>query len=160
VSSPTEADDPRRLAGEHNSEMHEAASLAHSHPEHRCFRIGEIAEAGALPTLKIFRLYSVEIPTDQTRQGAVGIDDDERPATGKKVAPDRPSEARYVGHVAAIDELGARYHGLGNAWSEHKWICPLVGYAPEAEAAKRGMTDEQVALEGLVRCSGLLAGRD
>src|SRR6478672_1040156 len=69
---------------------------------HRMFGIGQVAEAGALRALEIFRHVAAAIPADQTRYRRVGVDDHKRQAAACQQPSDRSGETDEVGDVAAI----------------------------------------------------------
>src|SRR5262249_39635710 len=76
---------------------------------HRIFGIGEVAEAGALRALEIFRHVAAAIPARQARYWRVSVDHHERQAAARQPPAERASETHEVGDIAAIDQLRVRH---------------------------------------------------
>src|SRR5262245_17450316 len=129
-----------------------------SHPEQRSLRVGEIAEARFHRSADELRHGAVEVPADEPFDRAVRIDDHERAAAQCKPAADGSGEAHDVGDVAAVDQLRARDDALDDARAKYERMRALARLAPEADAAKAGVRDQEIALEWLVRRRGYLPG--
>ena len=120
-----------------------------SNPQHRIFRVGEVAEARALRALEIFRHAAAAEPAEEARDGTVGVDNDEGPAVPCQDASDRPGEANEVADVAAVNQLRAGYAEPDQAGAEHEGVSTLACRAPQADAAVHGVLKQHLLVEGI-----------
>ena len=134
-------------------------------PQQRIFGISEIAEAGTPRPLEIFRHAAATIHADQPRYGTVRVDDDDGSCAQREISPKRSSKAGEVIDVGAIDQLRAGHDRPHQARPKHEGIGAFGRRAPQADAAMRGMLQQDLPiiviefdLGGLLRIEYLDAG--
>lgn len=110
---------------------------------------GQIAEPRFGGTLEILRTATLDIFSDQTRNGPGRVQQHQRPAADGKIASDRPREPHEILELPAVDELQHRGEAFGHApRQEYEWMDLILQCAPQAHAAEAGMRCEQVEFTG------------
>ena len=118
-------------------------------PQQRVFGISEIAEAGTPRPLEIFRHAAATIHADQPRYRTVRVDDDDGSCAQREISPERSSKAGEVIDVGAIDQLRAGQDRPHQARPEHEGVGAFGRRAPQADAAMRGMLQQDLPRVGI-----------
>ena len=117
-------------------------------PEHHGFGIGQVSQSRLLRSPKVFWRHTLKIPTYESGDRTIGINEDQRPPAQGEEASYWPREANEVFHVSAVNQLHAWYKALYQAWKEHEWIGALGCRAPQTHTSISSVVQQQIPLVG------------